>query len=117
MQRQVEDRSEPHAPQAAPSEAPRTTADRRDAPHTSCSHILLRGSCSRVDGVPAVSRPRLDPHAIAAMPARMAMIEKEAPHAADATLHDTSYALPNYTVFGRFRFVVDVLEEDDRGFR
>ena len=46
------------------------------------------------------------------------MIEKEAPHAADATLHDTSYALPNYTVFGRFRFVEDdVLEEDDRGFR
>ena len=39
-------------------------------------------------------------------------------HAADATLHDTSYALPNYTVFGRFRFVVeDDLEEDDRGFR
>ena len=46
------------------------------------------------------------------------MIEKEAPHAADATLHDTSYALPNYTVFGRFRFVVDDLEDDDdRGFR
>ena len=39
-------------------------------------------------------------------------------HAVDATLHDTSYALPNYTVFGRFRFVEDDdLEEDDRGFR
>ena len=37
-------------------------------------------------------------------------------HAADATLHDTSYALPNYTVFGRFRFVVDDLDDDERGF-
>ena len=45
------------------------------------------------------------------------MIEKEAPHAVDATLHDTSYALRNYTVFGRFRFVVDDREDDDRGFR
>jgi hypothetical protein len=46
------------------------------------------------------------------------MLERQAPHAADATRHDTSYALPNYTVFGRFRFVVeDDLEEDDRGFR
>ena len=38
-------------------------------------------------------------------------------HAVDATLHDTSYALANYTVFGRFRFVVDDREDDDRGFR
>ena len=38
-------------------------------------------------------------------------------HAVDATLHDTSYALRNYTVFGRFRFVVDDREDDDRGFR
>ena len=46
------------------------------------------------------------------------MLEKEAPHAADVTLHDTSYALRNYTVFGRFRFVVeDDLEEDDRCLR
>ena len=46
------------------------------------------------------------------------MLERQAPHAADATLHDTSYALRNYTVFGRFRFVEDDdLEEDDRGFR
>ena len=40
------------------------------------------------------------------------------PHAVDANLHDTSYALSNYTVFGRFRFVEDDLEDDDdRGFR
>ena len=40
------------------------------------------------------------------------------PHAVDATLHDTSYALPNYTVFGRFRFVVDDdRDDDDRGLR
>ena len=38
-------------------------------------------------------------------------------HAVDATRHDTSYALPNYTVFGRFRFVVDDRDDDDRGFR
>ena len=38
-------------------------------------------------------------------------------HAVDATLHDTSYALPNYTVFGRFRFVEDDdRDDDDRGF-
>ena len=50
--------------------------------------------------------------------ARTAHPASEKSHAADATLHDTSYALPNYTVFGRFRFVEDdVLEEDDRGFR
>ena len=47
------------------------------------------------------------------------MLEREAPYAVDATLlHDTSYALPNYTVFGRFRFVVDDdRDDDDRGFR
>ena len=39
------------------------------------------------------------------------------PHAIDATRHDTSYALRNYTVFGRFRFVVDDRDDDDRGFR
>ena len=39
------------------------------------------------------------------------------PHAVDETLHDTPYALRNYTVFGRFRFVVDDRDEDDRGFR
>ena len=39
------------------------------------------------------------------------------PHAVDATRNDTSYALPNYTVFGRFRFVVDDRDDDDRGFR
>ena len=49
--------------------------------------------------------------------ARTAHNASKKPHAVDATLHDTSYALRNYTVFGRFRFVVDVLEEDDRGFR
>ncbi len=38
-------------------------------------------------------------------------------HAVDETLHDTPYALRNYTVFGRFRFVVDDREDDDRGFR
>ena len=38
-------------------------------------------------------------------------------HAVDETLHDTPYALRNYTVFGRFRFVVDDLDDDDRGFR
>ena len=74
MQRQVEDRSEPHSDQAAPPEAPR---GRRDA------HML----------------------------------ERQAPHAVDATLHDTSYALRNYTVFGRFRFVVDDRDDDDRGLR
>ena len=45
------------------------------------------------------------------------VIEREAPHAVDETLHDTPYALRNYTVFGRFRFVVDDREDDDRGFR
>ena len=45
------------------------------------------------------------------------MLERQAFHAADATLHDTPYALRNYTVFGRFRFVVDDREDDDRGFR
>ena len=45
------------------------------------------------------------------------MLERQAPHAVDETLHDTPYALRNYTVFGRFRFVVDDREDDDRGFR
>ena len=54
------------------------------------------------------------------LPSRDRRLPRGAPppqHAVDATLHDTSYALRNYTVFGRFRFVVDDRDDDDRGFR
>ena len=54
------------------------------------------------------------------LPSRDRRLPRGAPppqHAVDAPLHDTSYALPNYTVFGRFRFVEDDdLDDDDRGF-
>ena len=62
-------------------------------------------------------RPAAPPEGTARAGRRDAhMLEREAPHAVDATLHDTSYALPNYTVFGRFRFVVDDLDDEERGF-
>ena len=76
MQRQVEDRSEPHH---------RTSSTARGTARAATTRTAHNAS--------------------------------KKPHAIDATRHDTSYALRNYTVFGRFRFVEDDdLDDDDRGF-
>ena len=77
LPRQLQYRSEPHTRPAAPPEAPRATAGRRDAHRTPCFEV----------------------------------------HAVDAS---TKLLRPeaHYTVFGRFRFVVDDdRDDDDRGFR
>ena len=84
------------------------------------------GSTQRVlSGLPRQVEDRSEPHSDQAAPPEAPRTGRDAPrtpcfevHAVDATLHDTSYALRNYTVFGRFRFVEDDdLEDDDRGFR
>ena len=52
------------------------------------------------------------------MARRPAVIERQAPHAVDATSTKLLRPEAHYTVFGRFRFVVEDDRDDElRGFR
>ena len=82
------------------------------------THRVLSGLSRQVeDRSEPQHRPAAPPDTARAAATRTAHNASKKPHAIDATRHDTSYALPNYTVFGRFRFVEDDdLDDDDRGF-